>query len=122
MKLIIGLLVLIAYHQTGEALMLWMNWPIPGSVVGMLLLFISLLLFNSPPKPIQRSAEFLLRHLALFFVPAGVGLMLLFELIKAQWLAMLVSMVLSTFISLIFTALVMQMMLKVVAVEPEPDE
>ena len=110
MKLITGLIILIAYHQSGEALMHWTGWPIPGSVVGMLLLFVSLLLFKSPPKSIKQSAEFLLRHLSLLFVPAGVGLMLLFDLIKDQWLAMWVSMVLSTFISLVFTAWVMQLM------------
>ena len=78
----------------------------------MLLLFLSLLLFKSPPKSIQNSAEFLLQHLALLFVPAGVGVMLLFELIANEWLAMLISIVLSTLISLVFTARVMQLLMR----------
>jgi len=108
LKIILGLLILIAYHQSGEALKFWFGWPIPGSVIGMLLLFVSLLLFNKPPKSIQRSSEFILSHLSLLFVPAGVGVMLLFDLIADQWVAMLVSMVLSTFVSLVFTAWLMQ--------------
>ena len=108
LKLILGLIILIAYHQTGEALMHWTGWSIPGSVVCMLLLFVSLLLFKSPPKSIQQSSEFLLRHLAFLFVPAGVGMMMWLDLIAQEWLAMLVSMVLSTFVSLVFTAWVMQ--------------
>ncbi len=111
MKLILGLIILIAYHQTGEALMHWTGWPIPGSVVGMLLLFLSLVLFKSPANAVQPAAEFLLRHLALFFVPAGVGIMVLFDLIAEEWLAMLVGMVLSTLISLVFTAWVMQLLM-----------
>ena len=112
LKIILGLLILIAYHQTGEALMYWSGWPIPGSVIGMLLLLLSLMLFNKPPKPIKHSAEFLLRHLSLLFVPAGVGMMLLFDLIADQWVAMLLSLVLSTVISLAFTAWLMQILLK----------
>ncbi len=92
--------------------MYWTGWPIPGSVVGMLLLFLSLMALNSPPQTIQYTAEFLLRHLSLLFVPAGVGMMLLFDLIAEEWLAMLISMVLSTFVSLIFTAWVMQFLMK----------
>ena len=108
MKLIFGFLVLIVYDQLGQWLIGLLAWPIPGSVVGMLLLFISLLMLKKPPVPIEQSSEFLLRHLSLFFVPAGVGIMLLFDLIAEEWLAMLLAMVLSTVISLVFTAWLMQ--------------
>ena len=93
--------------------MRWTGWPIPGSVVGMLLLLISLMTFKTQPKSIQLSAEFLLRHMALLFVPAGVGMMLLLDLIADEWLAMSVSLFLSTFISMIFTAWLMQFLLGV---------
>lgn len=112
MRWLIGLGTLIAYDQLGQWLMRTLNWPIPGSVLGLLLLFLTLLLINKPPPAVTQSAEWLLKHLAFFFVPAGVGVLLLFELIADEWLAMLVSMVLSTVISLFFTALLMQYLLK----------
>ena len=108
MKLVFGLVVMIIYDQLGRWIIAILGWPVPGSVVGMLLLFISLLLLKKPPEPINQSSEFLLRHLSLLFVPAGVGIMLLFELIADEWLAMLVGMVFSTLISLAVTAWVMQ--------------
>ena len=113
MKKIIGLVVLITYDQLGKWLMQSLDWPIPGSVVGMLLMFISLVLLKKPPKAWVNSSTFLLRHLGLLFVPAGVGIMLLYDLVADEWLAMLVSMVLSTFVSLVFTAYLMQAMLPV---------
>jgi len=91
--------------------MYWTGWPIPGSVVGLILLLFSLHLFKDAPESIQISSEFLLKHLAFLFVPAGVGIMLLFDLIADEWLAMLLSMVLSTLISLVFTAWLMQLLL-----------
>lgn len=99
------------YHQTGEALMRSTGWPIPGSVVGMLLLFLSLMAFKTQPKSIQQSAEFLLRHLALLFVPAGVGMIMLLDLITEEWLAMSLSLFISTMTSMIFTAKLMQFLL-----------
>ena len=112
MKLIVGLVVLIAYDQLGRWLIAVLGWPVPGSVLGMLLLLISLVLLNKPPAPIKQSAEFLLRHLSLLFVPAGVGIMLLLELIADEWLAMLVAMVFSTLIALALTAWMMQGLLR----------
>ncbi len=108
MKVFFGLIILVLYHQLGQLLMTWVQWPIPGAVFGMLMMFITLLVVKQPPQSIQQSSEFLLRHLALLFVPAGVGIMLLFDLIKNEWLAMVVSMVLSTLVSLAFVAWLMQ--------------
>ncbi len=88
------------------------GWPIPGSVIGMILLLVTLLIIKNPPQSVAQSSEFMLRHLALFFVPAGVGIILLLDVIRDEWLAMLVSMVLSTVISLLFTAGLMQSLLK----------
>ncbi|MCB1582141.1 MAG: CidA/LrgA family protein [Marinicella sp.] len=112
MKMVAGIIILVLYHQMGELMMNWLEWPIPGGVFGMLMMFITLLIMKKPPQVIGQSSEFLLRHLAFLFVPAGVGIMLLFDLIKQEWLAMLVSMVLSTFISLGFVAWLMQKLIK----------
>ncbi len=104
--------MLVLFHQLGMWLMHMMQWPIPGGVAGMVLLFLSLLLFKKPPTVIAAGSGFLLKYLALLFVPAGVGIMLLFDLLANEWLAMLVSMVLSTVISLVVTGLLLQRMVK----------
>lgn len=111
MKLIAGVLTLMVYHQLGAWLMRLTGWPLPGAVVGMLMLFLTLLIMREPPELITTGADFLLRHLALLFVPAGVGVVLLLELIRDQWLAMLVSLVVSTVLSMLFTGWLMQRLL-----------
>jgi holin-like protein len=112
MKTVLGILVLVLYHQLGIWLMAVLHWPIPGGVAGMVLLFFSLLLFKKPPPVIAAGSGFLLKYLALLFVPAGVGIMLLFDLLANEWLAMLVSMVLSTVISLMVTGLLLNSLVK----------
>jgi holin-like protein len=112
-KVFLGVLVLIGYHQLGEFIKAWLGWSVPGSVLGMLMMFLTLLTIKQPPKIIKHSSEFLLKHLALLFVPAGVGIMLLFDLLVDEWFAMLISMVLSTLLSLAFVGLLMQKLIKI---------
>ncbi len=112
MQLFFGLIVLVVYDQLGKWLMRALDWPVPGSVTGLLLLLVTLVVVKQPPKPVQHASEWLLRHLAFFFVPAGVGILLLFGLIADEWLAMLLSMVVSTLMSLLFTAWLMQVLVQ----------
>jgi holin-like protein len=55
---------------------------------------------------VEEAAELLLSHLALFFVPAGVGVMVYFDLIGRQWLPIVVATVVSTFVVMAVTGLV----------------
>lgn len=55
------------------------------------------------PVWITEAAELLLAHLALFFIPAGVGVMVHFDLLRAQWLPVVVAMVVSTFVVMAVT-------------------
>jgi holin-like protein len=53
--------------------------PVPGPVIGMALLFAALAWRGGPSLPLRESAQKLLQHLSLLFVPAGVGVMLHFQ-------------------------------------------
>jgi holin-like protein len=66
----------------------------------MLLLFGALLLRGEWSARIARGGDFLLRWMALFFVPAGVGVITQFPLLRAEWLAVCVALVASTVIGL----------------------
>jgi holin-like protein len=52
---------------------------------------------------IEESSELLLAHLALFFIPAGVGVMVHFDLLKVHWLPLVVATVVSTFVVMAVT-------------------
>ncbi|MGC9313429.1 MAG: CidA/LrgA family protein [Sediminispirochaetaceae bacterium] len=59
--------------------------PLPGSVIGMLLLTAGLASGVIRRKWIAGTADFLLRNLSFFFVPAGVGIMAHTELFQTYW-------------------------------------
>ncbi|MGH1358101.1 MAG: CidA/LrgA family protein [Burkholderiaceae bacterium] len=80
---------------------------VPGPVLGMVLLFVGLTLKGGVPPALEQTAEFLLSHLSLLFVPAGVGVMLHFRLLGNDWPAVVVALVVSTLATIVVTAKVM---------------
>jgi holin-like protein len=101
--------MLLGFQLVGEILYR-LGWlPLPGPVTGMVLLMF--LLWWKPralSKPLDATARHLLDWLGLLFVPAGVGVMSNFEVLRAQWVPILVGLVGSTLVSLLATAYVMQ--------------
>jgi holin-like protein len=81
--------------------------PFPGPVIGMLLL-VPALRWQMVRDPVAACAGFLLQHLSLLFVPVGVGVMTHLGLLGQYGLRMLGVIVLSTWIGLAITALVLR--------------
>ncbi len=100
--------LLLVFQLAGEAIVHFAGLPVPGPVVGMLLLFLALLARGSAPGWLRDTCNALLAHLSLLFVPAGVGVMLHFERLGAEWLPIAVALVASTVITIGVTALVMK--------------
>lgn len=98
-----GFALLLLFQLCGEALSRLLHLPIPGNVIGMGLLLIGLLLKIVKLQWLEEAAELLLSHLALFFVPAGVGVMVYGDLIAAEWLPISVATILSTFVVMAVT-------------------
>jgi holin-like protein len=106
-----GLTWLLVYQCIGEILVRWTGLPVPGPVIGMVLLFTTLVVKKSVPEPLQSTASGLLSHLSLLFVPAGVGVMLHFHRVASEWLPIAVALLVSTVLTLAVTALVMRQLL-----------
>jgi holin-like protein len=100
--------LLLVYQLAGELLVLVVNLPVPGPVIGMLLLFATLAIKGGAPHPLRKTAQGLLSHLSLLFVPAGVGVMVHAGRIAAEWLPILLALVLSTAATIAVTALAMR--------------
>lgn len=103
-----ALTVLLVYQLVGEALVQLAGLPVPGPVVGMLLLFVTLAVRRRVAEPLRETSQQLLSHLSLLFVPAGVGVMLHFGRLGSEWLALAVALVASTVITLVVSAVVMR--------------
>lgn len=81
---------------------------IPGSVVGMLLLFGALSLGWIRPWRMKRAAGFLLDNMMLFFIPVGVGLIASYSLVSKYLTAILVASIVSTVLVIIVVGIVEQ--------------
>jgi len=106
-----GLTWLLVYQCIGEILVRWTGLAVPGPVVGMVLLFATLMLGKGASEALQASASGLLSHLSLLFVPAGVGVMLHFHRVASEWLPIAVALIVSTVLTLAATALTMRWLL-----------
>lgn len=83
--MISGLTWLLGCQLAGEVVVRLTGLPLPGPVVGMVLLLVLLQLRRPRPEAtVFRAADGLLRHLQLFFVPAGVGVVAYLGVIGGQ--------------------------------------
>ena len=73
MKLLIQFGIIFGVCWVGEGLSQLL--PLPGSVISMILLFLLLLTKLVKPAHIAEKSDFLLKNMALFFIPAGVAIM-----------------------------------------------
>ncbi|MEM7066302.1 MAG: CidA/LrgA family protein [Cyanobacteria bacterium P01_B01_bin.77] len=109
MNFLNGITWLLLYELVGEVSVLMLPIPVPGPVVGMVLLFLTLLVRGRSTAALDTAGTALLSHLSLLFVPAGVGLMVHFERIAQEWLAIGAALVLSTGVAIATTAVTMQL-------------
>jgi len=107
-----GLTWLLVFQCLGEVLVRGTGLPVPGPVVGMLLLFVALRARRAIPESLAVAADGLLKHLSLLFVPAGVGVMLHVTRLADEWLAILAALVASTIVAIVTTALTMRALIR----------
>lgn len=81
---------------------------IPGSVIGMVLLFFALHFNVLELSAVDEVGTWLTDNMAIFFVPIGVGLMTNFNVLADFWIELLVIMVISSVLMIGFTGLIVQ--------------
>lgn len=108
MPLIMGMSVLLVCQFAGELVARGLTLPIPGPVIGMVILLVALMIHGRVPSSLRLTGEGLLRYLTLLFVPAGVGLMVHFELIGMDLWPIVLTLVASTAVTLGVTAWVLE--------------
>lgn len=106
--MIYGLFILSLFYVIGHLLSSITGQLIPGSVIGMTLLFFSLIFRIVNPEKIKKTAQALTSNMALFFVPVGVGIMASFNLIADNLIAILIASLLSTLAVIISVAYAQQ--------------
>jgi holin-like protein len=110
-----AILTLLGFELIGELVRSALHLPIPGPVVGMILLAVVLAVQarKKPPSelpevtPLDTTAGVLLRHMGLLFIPAGVGIVAEADLLREEWLPIVGGLLGSTILSLAVTGFVM---------------
>lgn len=97
--------LLLLFQLLGEVISQAFDLPIPGPVVGMALLFAALTQRWMRFEQLRDSAQNLLQHLSLLFVPAGVGVMLHVQRVADEWVPIVVALLASTVLAIAAAAL-----------------
>ena len=103
---------LLVFQTMGEGLSYALSLPVPGPVIGMVLLLAYLMLKDDAIGKLAPTSLVLLKHLSLLFVPAGVGIMVHAQRIASEWLPIMLALVVSTIVSIIVTAAVVRWLRK----------
>jgi holin-like protein len=100
-----SLAVILGCQLLGEVVARGLGLPVPGPVLGMAAMVGVLWLRDRFRPPVLDGVEpagrFLLAHLSLLFVPAGVGVVGNLEVLAGQWLVLSVALILSTVLTLV---------------------
>ncbi|GAA0430984.1 CidA/LrgA family holin-like protein [Lentibacillus halophilus] len=104
MKMVNGIMqiaFLYVFYLAGSWLQDLLNWPIPGSIVGLLLLFTALVLKICPVNWVETGSNVLLTYMPLLFVPATVGVMNHFGLFVGHTVWLFIITIISTLLVMI---------------------
>ncbi len=112
MKLLEQCAIVIAICLASIIISQYVPFTLPVSIVSMVLLFILLCTHRIKEHHIQEIGDYLLKNMAFFFIPAGVGILEYFELLKGQALILLLICLITTLITFAATALTVHVVMK----------
>lgn len=101
-------ILLLSIYFVSEIISKSLNLPVPGSIIGMILLFVLLTSNIVKIEMVENLANFFLDHLAFFFIPASVGLMTSFSSLKGSIFKIILLCILTTIIVISVTAIIVQ--------------
>ncbi|QDK70891.1 CidA/LrgA family protein [Lactococcus protaetiae] len=90
MKIYLQLLIIFGFSFIGNIISNGLHLPIPGSILGMVLLFLALQFKILEFKHVDEAGSFLINNMTILFLPAGVGIMAKWNLISHFWVQILI--------------------------------
>jgi putative effector of murein hydrolase LrgA (UPF0299 family) len=128
--MLLGLFVLLACQLAGEAIAHGLHVPVPGPVIGILLLVAIIALrhrfagrdHSEAEEAVGGTADTLLKHLGLMFVPAGAGIIQSIGLVASNGVAVGVALAGSTIVTLIATVATFRLVSRAIGRRTTGDE
>ncbi len=108
MKILRQIILLFLMIFIGEMLNKVFKIPIPGNILGMIILLLALLTGIIKLNQIEEISKFLLDHLSVLFIPAGVGLLSIAGMLRGSWYIILLISIVTTILVMSTTGLVVR--------------
>lgn len=112
MRIPVQLAIIFAICLAGEFLHRIVGIPLPGNIIGMVLLLILLCLKVLKPEQISGVSGFFLNHLPLFFLPPSIAIMAVGDDILAKWPLLLVLCITFTLVTIAAGGLTTQFLIR----------
>lgn len=113
MKLLRQLALILIIWALGEYISSFLSnfIAIPGSIVGIIILFLILQFKVIKIESVEDISNFLLDNMAIFFVPAGVSLIQSLDIISSNIIVLSVTILISTILVMYITGIVVDKMI-----------
>ena len=105
-----GIIIIISF--IGELMNMFIPLPIPASIWGLVLMFLCLKLHIIKPEDVRETAKLLIEIMPIMFIPAAVGLIEAWGILKPNWLTYTLIMFATTFIVMIFSGRITQAVIR----------
>lgn len=104
MKILLQMAIVFGVCLVGEGVATLLPFAFPASAIAMILLFLCFFFRVLRVKQVEQVSRFLLENMALFFIPAGVGILDCIERVRGAVIPILVICAVSTFVTFTVTA------------------
>ena len=104
---------LLLFQLAGEVSVRWLQLPLPGPVIGMVLLLGALALRHEVPDHLRATGGGLIRHLMLLVVPTSTGLVVQLDRFGNEWLPIVAAVIGGSVVTMVVTAMTLHLLLLV---------
>lgn len=122
MKHLTQFCIILAFSFIGELLNKILPLPVPGSIYGMVLLFVCLETKIVPESAVRETGAFMLNIMPVLFIPAAVGLISSWGIIRHSLVKFIVTAIISTAVVMAVSGKTTQYLLKNHRRKAESDE
>jgi len=112
MRILLQIALILGISYAGDLIHEHTGIPIPGNILGMLILLLLLCLKIVKLEQIREVSDFFLKRLAFFFLPPAIGLMLVGDDVKSQWPLLLFLCIVITIVTMAATGWTVQLLCK----------
>src|SRR5690606_9796565 len=113
MPILFAVTVLFIMQAAGEFLARLTGLPLPGPLIGMLLMLAALMAYGKVPAGLRDTCHHVLKHLMLLFVPLVAGIMVYFGPLEREWIPFLLACIVGVALTIIVTVATLRWMIRI---------